>query len=93
MAAAALGERDRARRLSDRALALALASEDEADRPGWLYWLTPTRARLQAADAAAACHRWDEAAAMFREVLPELDGYPRDRAHYEQRLAEAERRS
>lgn len=92
MAAAAVGERDRAMGLSERALELALRAPEEGDRPGWLYFLTPTRARLQAADAAAACHRWADAAAGFRDALPELEGYPRDRAHYQRRLEDAERR-
>ncbi|GAA2790177.1 helix-turn-helix domain-containing protein [Streptomyces showdoensis] len=93
MAAAAVGERDRAMRLRDRALALALSVPDEGDRPAWLYYLTPDRARLHAADTAAACHRWADAAAELRLVLPRLEGYPRDYAHYAARLAEAERRS
>lgn len=92
MAAAALSERDRARRLSDEAHALALRAADEADRPGWLYWLDPVRARLQAADAAYACRDWERAAESFRATLPQLSGYPRDRAHYQQRLDEAEQR-
>lgn len=92
MAAAMLGERDRARRLSDTALRLAEQVPEEGDRPGWLYWLDPTRARLQAADAALACRDWATAAAGFREALPALSGYPRDRAHYQARLEDAERR-
>lgn len=92
MAAAVLGERDRARRLSDTALRLAEAAPDEGDRPGWLYWLDPVRARLQHADAALACRDWSTAAAGFREALPALAGYPRDRAHYQARLEDAERR-
>lgn len=91
MAAAVLGERDRARRLSDVALRLAEQVPDEGERPGWLYWLDPTRARLQAADAALACRDWATAASGFREVLPALAGYPRDRAHYQARLEDAER--
>jgi hypothetical protein len=92
MAAAAVGERDRAMHLSDQALELALRAPDEADRPGWLYFLTPVRARLQAADVAAACHRWADAAAGFREAIPRLEGYPRDLTHYQAQLAAAERR-
>ncbi|MGW4686292.1 helix-turn-helix domain-containing protein [Streptomyces sp. NPDC004244] len=92
MAAAALGDRDRARRLSDEAVRLAARVPDEADRPGWLYWLDPTRARLEAASAAAACQDWAAAAAGFREALPELTGYPRDHAHYRARMEDAERR-
>ncbi|MFG2976316.1 helix-turn-helix domain-containing protein [Streptomyces sp. NPDC048331] len=92
MAAAALGDRDRARRLSDEAVRLAAVVPDEADRPGWLYWLDPVRARLQAADAACARHDWADAAAGFREALPALAGYPRDAAHYRQRLDYAQQR-
>jgi hypothetical protein len=92
MAAAAVGERDRAMHLSERALELALRVPAEQERPGWLYFLTPVRARLQAADAAAACSRWTDAADGFRAALPELEGYPRDRAHYQARLDDVERR-
>jgi transcriptional regulator with XRE-family HTH domain len=92
IAAAAVGERDRARRLSDSAMHHAAQAPDERDRPGWLYWLTPARARLQAADAAYACRRWADAAEGISEALPGLDGYPRDRAHYQARLEDAQRR-
>lgn len=93
MAAAALSERDRARRLSDEARVLASRVPDEADRPGWLYWLDPVRAQLQAADTAYACRDWAQAAEGFRAALPRLAGYPRDRAHYQRRMDEAERRA
>jgi len=93
MAAAAVGERDRAMRLSETALELALQTPAEEERPGWLYFLTPVRARLDAADAAAACQRWADAADGFREALPKLKGYPRDYAHYQARLADVERRA
>ncbi|MGW1034992.1 helix-turn-helix domain-containing protein [Streptomyces antibioticus] len=93
MAAAQLGERDRARRLADEAHALALRVPDEDERPGWLYWLSPARAHLQLADTAYVCHAWADAADGFREALPALAGVPRDRAHYEARLADAERRA
>lgn len=93
MAAAALSERDRARRLADEAYQLALRAPDEAERPGWLYWLDPVRARLQAADTAYACHDWGRAAEGFRAALPQLTGYPRDHAHFQRRLDEAERRT
>ncbi|SDM77803.1 hypothetical protein SAMN05444921_11369 [Streptomyces wuyuanensis] len=92
IAAAAVGERDRARRLSDVAFIDASRVPDEADRPGWLYWLTPTRAQLQAASVAYACRDWRAAAEGIRAALPELEGYPRDRAHFQQRLDDAERR-
>ncbi|MDX2681120.1 helix-turn-helix transcriptional regulator [Streptomyces soliscabiei] len=92
MAAAQLGERDRAARLAEEAQELALRTPDEAERPGWLYWLDPTRAHLQAADAAYACHRWTEAANGFREALPALARFPRDHAYYRARLEDAEQR-
>ncbi|MDX3839064.1 helix-turn-helix domain-containing protein [Streptomyces europaeiscabiei] len=92
MAAAACAERDRARRLAEEAHELALQAPAEEARPGWLYWLDPVRARLQAADTAYACHRWGEAAEGFREALPALAGYPRDHAYYRARLEAAERR-
>lgn len=92
MAAAQLGERDRAVRLAEEAHGLALRVPDAEERPGWLYWLDATRARLQEADAAYACQRWADAAAGFREALPALVGYPRDHAYYRARLEDAERR-
>ncbi|GGZ62939.1 hypothetical protein GCM10010387_65390 [Streptomyces inusitatus] len=93
LAAAAVGERDRALRLAEQAAGDAARVPDEGDRPGWLYWLTPTRAALHAADTAYACHRWQEAAAGISEVLPGLEGYPRDHAHYRSRMEDALRRS
>lgn len=93
MAAAALGERDRARQLADEVVARIDAVPDEDDRPGWLYWLDPSRAQLQAANISFACRDWAIAADRLREVLPALEGYPRDRAHFQARLEEAERRS
>lgn len=92
MAAAACAERDRARRLADEAQELALRASTEEERPGWLYWLDPARARLQAADVAYACRDWAAAAAGFKESVPELLGYPRDRAYYQARMEDAERR-
>jgi hypothetical protein len=92
MAAAQLGERDRAVRLAEEAHGLALQVPDEQERPGWLYWLDAARARLNAADAAYACQRWADAAAGFREALPALAGFPRDHAYYRARLEDAERR-
>jgi len=90
MAAATIGERDWARRLSEEAYALAVQAPAEEERPGWLYWLTPVRAQLQRADTAYAVRDWADAAAGFRQALDGLgDGYPRDRAYYEQRLADA----
>ncbi|MGW6395397.1 helix-turn-helix domain-containing protein [Streptomyces sp. NPDC055103] len=93
IAAAAVGERDRARRLADEALALALRVPNEADRPGWLYFLNEARARLHAATVAYACRDWAAAADGFRDALPGLEGFPRDHAHYAARLADAEQRS
>jgi hypothetical protein len=93
MAAAQLGERDRAARLAEESRELALRAPDEGERPGWLYWLDATRARLQAADAAYACQRWADAAAGFREALPALAGFPRDHGYYRARLEDAERRA
>lgn len=92
MAAAQLGERDRARRLADEALTAALRAPEEGERPGWLYWLNPARAQLQAADAAYACQEWAEAATGIRSALASLVGYPRDHAYYRARLEDAERR-
>lgn len=93
MAAARLGERDRAQRLAEEAQELALRATTVEERPGWLYWLDATRARLQGADALYACQRWAEAADVFRETLPGLAGYPRDHAYYRARLEDAERRA
>lgn len=93
MAAAQLGERERAVRLAEEAEELALRAPEEGERPGWLYWLDPVRARLQTADAAYACQRWGEAAAGFREALPGLEGFPRDYGYYRTRLEDAERRA
>lgn len=92
MAAAACAERDRARRLADEAHELALQAQDAEERPGWLYWLDPPRARLQFADAAYACHAWADAAAGFRESLAALEGFPKDYAYYRARLEDAQRR-
>lgn len=93
MAAAAAGDRDGARRLADEAYALALQAPDEEARPGWLYWLTPTRAALQRADAAYATRDWSTAAAGFSMALPGLAGCPRDRAYYEHRMQDARSRA
>jgi hypothetical protein len=92
MAAAAVAERDRANRLADEALELALRVPDEAARPGWLYWLDPVRARLQRADAAYAVRDWTAAAAGYAAELPALEGFPRDQAYYAARLADARQR-
>lgn len=92
MAAAAVAERDRAQHCADRALQLALAVEDEHERPDWLYWLSPSRARLQRADVAYAVRSWADAAAGYAAELPSLVDYPRDHAYYEQRLADARSR-
>ncbi|WP_225878736.1 helix-turn-helix domain-containing protein [Spongiactinospora rosea] len=90
MAAAALGERDRARRLSDQAYELAQRSGD--DRPGWLYWLDEVRIRLQCAEVSYAVHDWQAAANAFAEALPALNGYPRDQAYYAAQSEDAQRR-
>jgi transcriptional regulator with XRE-family HTH domain len=92
MAAAQLGERDRARRLAEEAHELALRAPDDRERPGWLYWLDPTRAQLQLADVHFARHDFAAAADGFRQALPSLSGFPRDRAYYQARMEEAERR-
>nr|WTB35469.1 helix-turn-helix transcriptional regulator [Streptomyces sp. NBC_00830] len=92
MAAAAVGERDRARRLADEALRLALRVPAEKDRPGWLYWLTPIRAQLAVADTAFACRDWQAAADGIRAALPDLGAYPLDRAYYQARMEDAARR-
>ncbi|WP_263167434.1 helix-turn-helix domain-containing protein [Streptomyces sp. SCSIO ZS0520] len=92
LAAAAVSERDRARRLADEAREFAEQVPDEADRPDWLYWLTPARADLQVADIAFACRDWAAAAEGFRQALPGLVGYPRDHAYYQARMEDARRR-
>lgn len=98
MAAAQLGERDRAAHLAEEAHELALRAPGEDDRPGWLYWLDATRARLQVADVAYVRRDFAAAAAAFREALspqalPELQAYPRDHAYYRARMEDAERRA
>lgn len=93
MAAAACAERDLAQRWADEAHSLALQASDEEERPGWLYWLDPTRATLQRADAAYACRAWADAVAGFRAALPALAGCPRDHAYYAARLEDAVRRA
>ena len=93
MAAAALSERDRARRLADESRDLAARAADIEERPGWLYWLTPARAQLLTADVAYACRDWSEAAAGFLEALPTLARFPRDHAYYRARLEDAEQRT
>lgn len=92
MAAAACGERDRARRLAQEAYELALRTPEEEERPAWLYWLDPVRAQLLVADTAYACRQWALAAQGFDEALPQLAGYPRDYAYYRARKEDAERR-
>lgn len=58
MAAAAVGERDRSRRLAEDSYEMALRVPDAEDRPGWLYWLDPVRAKLNLGDAAYAARDW-----------------------------------
>ncbi|MGI5206470.1 helix-turn-helix domain-containing protein [Spirillospora sp. CA-108201] len=93
MAAAAVGERDRARTLADEALTLAEQVPDSEDRPGWLYWLDPVRARLQYADIAYSAHAWSDAAAGYAASLDQLRDYPRDHAYYAKRYEDARRRT
>ncbi|MEU3603617.1 helix-turn-helix transcriptional regulator [Streptomyces sp. NPDC006798] len=93
LALAAVGDRDTARRLSQEAYTKALEAPDEGDRPGWLYWLDPVRAKLNLGEAAHAARDWSVAADAFREGLAGLDGYPRDQEFYAARLAEARQRS
>lgn len=89
MAAAAVGERDRARRASDEALQEALRVPEEGERPGWLYWLDPVRARLEHADVAYAVRDWATARDGYAESLQALTGYPRDHAYYAGRMEDA----
>lgn len=91
MAAAAAGDRDRARAAADavREHADRMASDQQ---PGWLYWLDPVRARLAVGDIAYAARDWPTASAALRGALPGLTGYPRDHTYYAGLLADAERR-
>ncbi|MEU3252533.1 helix-turn-helix transcriptional regulator [Streptomyces sp. NPDC006997] len=93
MAAAACADRAQARRLAEEAHHLALQAPDEGERPGWLYWLDPTRAALQQADVAYACRDWADAASGFRDALPGLTHFPRDHAYYQARLLDAAQRA
>ncbi|PJN40609.1 transcriptional regulator [Streptomyces sp. CB02959] len=92
LAAAAVGERDRAQQLADRAYDLAVQVPDEEERPGWLYWLDPVRAMLNRTDVAYASRNWSAAVDGYREALGMLANYPRDHARYSERLQDAERR-
>jgi len=92
MAAASVGERDRAQHLADRAYDLAVQVPDENDRPGWLYWLDPVRAQLNRADVAYASRAWRKAADGYREALSSLADFPKDHDYYAERLRDAERR-
>ncbi|NVI90726.1 helix-turn-helix transcriptional regulator [Actinomadura sp. BRA 177] len=93
LAAAALGERDRARRLADEAYDLALQVPDAEDRPGWLYWLDPVRAQLQRADLSYAVRDYSDAAAGYGQSLDQLRDYPRDHAYYSARYQDARSRT
>lgn len=93
MAAAAVGERDRARRLSDEAHELALQASAPGERPGWLYWLDPVRAQLQRADMAYAVRDWSDAAALYADSLGALEDFPRDHAYYSARHEDARSRT
>lgn len=90
LAAAAVGERDRASRLADESYTLALRVPAEAERPGWLYWMDPTRAILLRGEAACAARDWSTARDAFQEGLPGLTGFPRDHAFYAAQLADAQ---
>lgn len=92
LAAAAIGKRDQAERLGDKAHELAQRVPDAGDRPPWLYWLDPVRARLQRADVAYAAGDWSTAADIFEGCLGRLTGMPRDHAYYAARLADARQR-
>ncbi|MFJ7244770.1 helix-turn-helix domain-containing protein [Kitasatospora sp. NPDC098652] len=93
MAAAAVGERDRSRQLAESSYELALRVPNEEERPGWLYWLDPVRAKLNLGDAAYTARDWTTAVDILQQALPELDGYPRDQAFYSARLEDARRRA
>lgn len=93
MAAAAVGERDRSRSLAEQSYELALQVPDPDDRPGWLYWLDPVRAKLNLGEAAYAARDWSTAVGVFQESLPQLEGFPRDHAFYLSRLQDAQRRA
>jgi transcriptional regulator with XRE-family HTH domain len=94
MAAARVGERDRARRLADQAYEDALRARDEDGRPGWLYWLSPARATLLRGEAAHAARDWVVAADALAQGISALGAdYPRDAAFYSLRLADARRRA
>lgn len=93
MAAAALGERDRARHLADEAFELAIQVSDAGERPGWLYWLDPVRAQLQRADMAYAVRDYRDAAAGYAQSLDGLRDYPRDHAYYSARYQDARSRT
>ncbi len=92
MAAAAVGERDKARRLAEQAYADALRAPEAEERPGWLYWLSPTRAKLLLGEAAHASRDWSTAESALREGLAELEGFPRDHEFYRSRMEDARRR-
>jgi len=92
MAAAAAGDRDMARRLAEEAYEFALRAPDEGERPGWLYWLSPTRAKLLLGEAAHASRDWSTAVDALSQGIDELHGYPRDQEFYRGRLEDARRR-
>jgi transcriptional regulator with XRE-family HTH domain len=91
MASAAVGERDRSRRLAEEAHGLALQVPGENERPAWLYWLDPVRADLNLADSAYASRDWATAAGLYGEAVQALEGFPRDQAVYLTRLEDARR--
>jgi transcriptional regulator with XRE-family HTH domain len=93
LAAASLGDRDRALSLADQAYADALEAPDEDARPPWLYWLDPARAVLNRADVAYRVGDFSTAAKLFAEGIEQLADFPRDQAVYLTRLREAQARS
>ncbi|MBS2554379.1 helix-turn-helix transcriptional regulator [Catenulispora sp. NL8] len=92
LAAAAVGERDRSRRLAEESYDFALQVPDADTRPGWLYWLDPVRAKLQYGMASYAVRDWSAAIDALQQGVSALDGYPRDQAYYLAKLEDARQR-
>lgn len=93
MAAATAGDTDQAQRLADVAILSAAKVPDEADRPPWLYWLTPARALLNRGDVAYQVGDFTTAADIYEAGLLALTDMPRDRAFYAARLSDAQARA